>query len=728
MVDQHVREHLRAPAQRVLAAYPVDFALFIRQPSGTMMEPEKMELHTAAFRVQDALLAWNRYFAGEDARVRFLADVDWLVTHEVRVGPDAGGWPLTLEASTRCALSAVVQGMALSALARAYALTGEELLLSLMRRVLCTYALDILDGGIAAPIGAQGVFFERVAVYPAQHELAGCLIALIGLYDYVTVTDDERARELAARALTTLHQLLASFDAGYWTYSDLAQRQLSSPSLLALHYTLLAAVGHYADCTHCVELARRWQSYVYSPIARLRYRINAGTARLGHGLLAVARRALLPIAPREEEALRVCVPVAAFPLTGGIRSVLAKIAAVMEDRWRLEYITQHLGPDADKYSIHRFGTALMSPRLFPTFWLYMAAGLHKLISLQRSGAHYQVMLPQDCGFTAAFAVLASQLLDTRVVCIDHGVLSLLEDHTMVSQQRLAAQDTKRWPRLRKAVLRIQNLFYWPSLWLTARFAVSSVDHLLIPGVEGDGIDEVCTRLGVMPGRLTRFATMIEQVSVLDASAQARVRARYGIAPHALVIVLVCRLAPEKGIDIALAAIEQALSSCSPEMRAAVYVVIAGDGPLRGSIERDIAQRALTDSVVLAGELPATDVSALLGASDIFLYTSTRGACLSVSLLEAMAAGCAIIASTLPLANVHMLAEGRGTTVPPGNVEATGRALISLLDDAGRRQRMGERARAYVALHHSPTAFRRVLLRATSWSDLDQIISRSLDHL
>ncbi|HEV2662014.1 MAG TPA: hypothetical protein VGU68_15500, partial [Ktedonobacteraceae bacterium] len=87
MVDQHVREHRRAPAQRVLAAYPVDFALFIRQPSGAMLEPEKMAQHTAAFRVQGALVEWNRYFDGEDARMRFLADVDWLVTHEVRVGP-----------------------------------------------------------------------------------------------------------------------------------------------------------------------------------------------------------------------------------------------------------------------------------------------------------------------------------------------------------------------------------------------------------------------------------------------------------------------------------------------------------------------------------------------------------------------------------------------------------------------------------------------------------------
>jgi glycosyltransferase involved in cell wall biosynthesis len=87
----------------------------------------------------------------------------------------------------------------------------------------------------------------------------------------------------------------------------------------------------------------------------------------------------------------------------------------------------------------------------------------------------------------------------------------------------------------------------------------------------------------------------------------------------------------------------------------------------------------------------------------------------MAVLEAMASGCAVLATTLPLANVHMLAEGRGITVPPGDAVETSKALVRLLNDPDLCHRMGKLARDYVAVRHSASEFRRVLRRATYWS-------------
>jgi colanic acid/amylovoran biosynthesis glycosyltransferase len=154
----------------------------------------------------------------------------------------------------------------------------------------------------------------------------------------------------------------------------------------------------------------------------------------------------------------------------------------------------------------------------------------------------------------------------------------------------------------------------------------------------------------------------------------------------------------------------------------VHVVIAGDGPLRTQLEQNVQTRSLEQVCHFWGGLKPDEVYALLGISDIFLYTSTRGACMAMAVLEAMAAGCAVIASTEPLSNVVLLTNERGITVPTGDVEQTSRALLRLLSDANLCHQMGMLAREYIHKYHSPETFRRVLLRATYWSHLDELLS------
>ena len=425
---------------------------------------------------------------------------------------------------------------------------------------------------------------------------------------------------------------------------------------------------------------------------------------------------------KNDEEARVCVIVPAFPVMGGILTVLKGMEQAMQDVWRIEYLTQHRGTeeaDRGRSIIHGFGTRRMTPWYFPFAWLYVLAGAAKLLALKRRGWRYDVLLPQDGIFSALLAGLVGKISGARVAVIDHGDISLFtpRNQRIYRAERRAAIATKGWPWFVRLAARALLSFYWPSRWLAARLAVPLVDHYLIPGVPGDSSADGCALIGIPDERVTRYNSMIDsqQHSILDAAGRAALRAAQDLPADALIVAIVCRLAPEKGLDIALASIEDALARLDPEQRARVRVVIAGDGPERASLERDAQRRGLADPheggrYMFWGELAADEVRALLSISDIFLYTSTRGACMAMTVLEAMASGCAVIASTEPLANAALLAEGRGIAVPAGDVAQTSDALLLLLDDAPLCRSMGMAAREYIRVYHNPAAFRDVLLR------------------
>ena len=80
--------------------------------------------------------------------------------------------------------------------------------------------------------------------------------------------------------------------------------------------------------------------------------------------------------------------------------------------------------------------------------------------------------------------------------------------------------------------------------------------------------------------------------------------------------------------------------------------------------------------------------------------------------EAMAAGCAVVATMQPTDVVQLLAEGRGIAVPAGSADALRDALVRCLCDWVEAKQMGRRARDYIAAHHTARALRRSLLQAT----------------
>ena len=139
----------------------------------------------------------------------------------------------------------------------------------------------------------------------------------------------------------------------------------------------------------------------------------------------------------------------------------------------------------------------------------------------------------------------------------------------------------------------------------------------------------------------------------------------------LVIGVVCVLRPEKGLPALLQAFARVFA-----IRPGIRLLIVGSGPELPSLE-DLA-RELGISAVCIFEPATRDVAPWLRSIDIFVLPSLSEA-LSNSLMEAMACGCACIASHTG-GNPELIQEGEtGLLFETGNAASLAEKLALLLE-------------------------------------------------
>ena len=153
-------------------------------------------------------------------------------------------------------------------------------------------------------------------------------------------------------------------------------------------------------------------------------------------------------------------------------------------------------------------------------------------------------------------------------------------------------------------------------------------------------------------------------------------------------LFVGRLVPYKGVDVLL----EAMAGLS-EAR----LDIVGSGPQCGYLEARIGGLGLGDRVRLLGNVPDPDLPAILArCSALVLPSLDRSETFGLILLEAMAAGVALVASDLPTGVRELCRPGEtGWLAPPGDVAALRAALAAVLADRGEARRRGAAGRERV---------------------------------
>lgn len=162
------------------------------------------------------------------------------------------------------------------------------------------------------------------------------------------------------------------------------------------------------------------------------------------------------------------------------------------------------------------------------------------------------------------------------------------------------------------------------------------------------------------------------------------RADWRAGPRA---AYVGRLAPEKGLDTLVDA-WPAVRGAFPAAR----LTLLGEGPERPALERRAAALGLAGAVDLPGA--TADPTDRLRAADLFVLPS-REEGMSVALLEAMALGVPLVATSIP-GNRRLVQDFKhGRLAPPGDPAALARAVVDQWTHFDRAVHMSRAARRWV---------------------------------
>ncbi|MBV1837829.1 glycosyltransferase family 4 protein [Acetobacter estunensis] len=150
------------------------------------------------------------------------------------------------------------------------------------------------------------------------------------------------------------------------------------------------------------------------------------------------------------------------------------------------------------------------------------------------------------------------------------------------------------------------------------------------------------------------------------------------------IVMICGLHARKGVFDVIEAATMLLPSM-PEWT----LYIAGEGPDRVYLEQRVMAAGLTDRIVFLGYVEHPE--ALYSQTDIFVLASYADPG-SLTIGEARAAGCAIVATSVG-GTPEMLEFGAaGCLIPPGRSDILARELGVIMRDPSRRETMRKAAR------------------------------------
>ena len=167
------------------------------------------------------------------------------------------------------------------------------------------------------------------------------------------------------------------------------------------------------------------------------------------------------------------------------------------------------------------------------------------------------------------------------------------------------------------------------------------------------------------------------------------RADLNLDPDALLIGIVTRITPEKGIHL--------LIEATAKLKASPYIqllVVGGpyfpkDAEYIDSLKVQAEKLGIADRVIFTGFLE--DTGAILSLLDVVLLASTIPEACPRTIIEAMAAGVPVIATPLG-GSKELVTPETGLLVPAEDADAFAAAITQLAEDAERRKQMGKACR------------------------------------
>ena len=199
------------------------------------------------------------------------------------------------------------------------------------------------------------------------------------------------------------------------------------------------------------------------------------------------------------------------------------------------------------------------------------------------------------------------------------------------------------------------------------------------------VEHLAKHAGIPRDRLRLIRGGIDPAPIQQAEPIDRIS--LGVRRERPLVLWVGRLDPVKGLPQLIEAFRAVRATHDAQL------LLVGEGQQRAELEAHVLRARLQGHVYLPGS--RGDVPAVLKAADVFVLPSrTEG--LPNALLEAMAAGCAIVTTDVPGCRDLVRHEETGLVVPFGDTTALASAIARLLSDRQLANSLGAAAATEVA--------------------------------
>jgi len=192
------------------------------------------------------------------------------------------------------------------------------------------------------------------------------------------------------------------------------------------------------------------------------------------------------------------------------------------------------------------------------------------------------------------------------------------------------------------------------------------------------------RVGVDPARITLTPNGVDPAAFAALPGPEEAKRRLGLEGRT-VLGFVGFVRPWHGL-------ERVVELLATWERSDAMLVVAGDGPARGSIEKRARRLGVEDRVRFLGVVPRTELPRILPAFDVALQPAVVPWASPLKLFEYMAAGCCIVAVDSP--NIREILED-GRTALLASPDRFAEVLCRAMDDPALRRRLGEAAKRAV---------------------------------
>jgi mannosyltransferase len=228
----------------------------------------------------------------------------------------------------------------------------------------------------------------------------------------------------------------------------------------------------------------------------------------------------------------------------------------------------------------------------------------------------------------------------------------------------------------------------PKTWLT-NFLIARMDAVI-------ATSEAAAQYVQRPATVVHHGIDVDlyrpPVDRFAAFAETGLPGKYGIGTFG-------RVRRQKGSDLFVEAMCRLLPQY-PDFSAAVIGLVTVDNrPFLEGLKQRVAAAGLTERIRFLGELPIEEVPLWYQRISIYVFAS-RVEGFGLTMLEAMAAGDAVVATRAGAAEMIITDGDDGVLAPVDDVEALVAALEPLMRDPERIEAMGARARARVVSQFS----------------------------